>query len=372
MVKILHIITSLHRGGAESFLYRLLLESDRSRYVPIVVSLTKGGVFVDQIKALGIPVYTLNMGSPISLICAPIRLARLVKKLDPDLIHAWMYHAILISLIVIRNRPVIAAIHSALSDLYGAKRLTRRIIYWLSGMSSRTAKIVYCSKVSRQQHEVLGYNPAKSITIPNGYDCNLFRPNPEARSALRKSLDIPDGTFIIGHLGRYHPIKDHKTLLIAYSELVKEFPKLCLVMAGSGLEYSNMQLLKIIRDLGIHKYVYLLGSRNDAPQVLAMFDLFVNTSKSEAFPNVLAEAMACEVPCVATNVGDSSYILGNTGQTVVSKDPSALASAIKLYIEKDPEERAELGRLARHRIVQNFSIPKIVEAYQSLYDRVLD
>jgi glycosyltransferase involved in cell wall biosynthesis len=369
-MKILHLITGLSRGGAEHMLYKLLSSMDRKRFDPVVVSLISGGVYTDKITALGIPVHTLGMRAGISSLWALLRLRRLVKQIDPDVVHAWMYHAGLIALLVTGGRPVIVGIRSALSDIGREKFLTRQVITGLRRMSRRAARICYNSRVSRQQHEAAGYDSGHGLVIPNGFDCVLYRSATDVRVALRATLGLAPDAFVIGHLGRYHPVKDHQTLLAAFALLSRDHPKVHLVMAGAGVDPANAALSNEITALGLEGRVHLLGERDDVPELINIFDVLANSSRSEAFPNVLGEAMACAVPCVATDAGDSAFIIGDTGVVAPPNDPKTLAGALARMADMDLADRIVMGAWARTRVIKHFSLSKIARDYEEIYETV--
>lgn len=370
-MRVLHLSTSLAGGGAEATLFRLLSRTDRRRFDPVVVSLSAGGVYAEQIEALGIPVYSLGMSPGLPNPWAAVRLNRLVRRIEPDLIHAWMYHAALLGLAVVRSRPAIIAIHHALHDIKGEKFLTRQTIKYLARMSERAASVVYCANAARVQHEAIGYAPARGVVIPNGFDCDVFRPTRADRQSLRAELGLSEASFVVGHVGRYHKVKDHATLVDAFSRIARVNAQARLVMAGAGVDTGNAELVANIERLGLRDHVVLLGQRNDIPKLLNVFDVLVSSSRSEAFPNVLGEAMACGVPCVATDVGDSAHIVGHAGLVVPPRQPDAMAEAIERIMMRSQAERDELGRVARARIVEEFSLDRIVDRYARLHEQTV-
>lgn len=370
-MKILHLITGLSRGGAEHMLYKLLSGTDHNRFEPVVVSLVAGGAYAEKITALGVPVHSLGMRSGIPSPGALLRLRRLVRQLDPDVVHAWMYHAALIALLAAQDRPVVLGIRNALSDMGREKFLTRQVIAGLGHVSRRAARICYNSELSRQQHEAKGYDRARGLVILNGFDCSLLQPDLGARAAMRASLGLAPDAFVIGHLGRYHPVKDHHNLLAAFALLSGDHPKAHLVMAGSGVDPANAALVGKVTALGLDGRVHLLGERDDVPDLINVFDVLANASRSEAFPNVLGEAMACAVPCVATDVGDSTFIVGDTGIIVPPDNSEALGVALLQMADMGSVARGAMGLRARKRVIEDFSLDKIAKDYASLYEAVL-
>lgn len=371
-MRILHVITGLSRGGAEHSLYKLLAAGSRSGCAHAVISLMEGGPYAEKIEALGVPVFQVGMRRGLPGPAAYPRLRAYVRDSCPDLVHGWMYHGALAALLSGSGRPVIVGVRHSLHDLDHDRRMTRVIISLLARLSRRSARVLYCSQAARIQHEAVGYPASRGVVIPNGFDSETFRPDPHSRTTARLALGLDPGTFVLGHVGRFHAVKDHENLLRAFGTLVREQSGCRLVMIGTGVDERNQNLCGLIDALQLRGQVTLLGERDDVPEIMNAFDLLVNASRGEAFPNVLGEAMACGVPCVATDVGDSAEIIADTGSVVPARDPVALAEAVSAMVELEPEARAALGARARARIVKQFSMARFVERHEALYEAVLE
>jgi glycosyltransferase involved in cell wall biosynthesis len=370
--KILHLTTGLGMGGAEKMLYNLLSKTNRHQFEPIVLSLIDRGVWGDRISALDIPVHTLEMKSSKPTLAEIWRLFSVVHQLQPDLIQGWMYHGNLAAQITkishFKSVPIIWNIRHSIYSLTYEKATTAAVIKVLASLSSFSEKIIYNSHIGASQHKQLGYAAAKTKVIPNGFDTELFIPSMQSRNQLRAELGLPENTFLIGRISRYHPMKDFANFLQAAAFLLKEHPDVHFVLAGSEVNFENQDLSKIINDLKIVKHIHLLGERQDIPRLTAALDI-ASTSSSfgEAFPNVIGEAMSCGVTCAVTDVGDSAFIVGETGKVVPPKDHIALANAWKELINIGVEGRKPLGASARKRIVDNFSLESVVAQYEDLY-----
>jgi glycosyltransferase involved in cell wall biosynthesis len=260
--------------------------------------------------------------------------------------------------------------HCRLAD---EKLLTAATIWLGARLSSRPFRIVNNSLASARQHEaLLGFRRDRWSIIPNGFEVERFRPSAKAREEIRAELRLKSDSLLIGLIGRYHPMKDHSNFLSAAAILRHSVPGAQFVMAGAGIDPANHALFAQSRDLGLLDCTHLLGARTDIPRVTAALDIAGSSSYSEAFPNVIGEAMSCGVPCVVTDVGDSSWLAGDTGLSVPPRDPKALAEAWLSLIARGPEGRQALGAAARERIVERFSIGAIAAQYEALYDQALD
>jgi glycosyltransferase involved in cell wall biosynthesis len=206
--------------------------------------------------------------------------------------------------------------------------------------------------------------------ISNGVDTGRFFPSPEARQTLRAALGVPLDVPLVGAVGRLHPIKDYGTFFAAAQRLRKGLPQARFILAGEGLSGDEPQVARWVKEAGLTDYVYLLGQRDNVSDLYNALDVFVSSSNSEGFPNVIIEAMACGVPCVATDVGDSALIVADTGLIVAPENPQALADAVTQLLLLSPAERASLGSEARTRVCQRFTIECIGEQYAELYRKL--
>lgn len=369
--RLIFVITGLSTGGAQMMLYKLLTLIDRSRFDPVVISLMDKGKLGDRIESLNIPVYAINMQQR-SIIVSIKDLIFTVQQLKPDLLQGWMAHgnlaAQLAAIFLPQSVPVLWNIrHLALTKV-DAKARTLIIIKLLACLSSLPVKIIYNSKLGAIQHEKIGYCNRKTVIIPNGFDLQTFSPSLESRSDVRAELNLTIDAFIIGLFGRFDVMKDHANFLQAVKLLLSLYPQVHFLLVGAEIELTNKYLAQLIDSLNLFERVHLLGERQDIPRLTAALDIATSASFSEGFANVIGEAMACAVPCTVTDVGDSAWIVGDTGKVVNPKDPQALCNAWVELIEMGKEARANLGKKARQRIEENYALSAIVKQYEKLYE----
>jgi glycosyltransferase involved in cell wall biosynthesis len=372
MIRIAHIITTVSTGGAETMLCKLLAATDRGRFSPEVFSLAEVGATGMRItRDLGIPVFSLKPTPGRTSVSAAVRLLAQLRRSRPHIVQTWMYHANLMGGIAGRalGKPVIWNIRRG--SLAHLKRRTLWVSRACSAVSSvLPARIVCCSSDSLERHAAVGYARASMTVIPNGFDLLQFRPDPTLRQSLRGELGIGPETPLIGLVARFDPAKDHETFLRSAALIHAECPGARFLLCGKDIDSGNWQLSKWIETLGLMDGCFRLGVRDDVPRILAGLDVLVSSSACEGFPNVLGEAMACGVPCVATDVGDSGMVVGNTGRLAPPGDASALAVGCIDLIDMGAHGRAELGAAARLRIETHFSMAAVAAQYQDLYERV--
>ncbi len=374
--RILHVISGLHPGGAELTLKRLISEWSDLGFQHIVVSLTDIGSIGRSLISNGIPVTSLQMQRKLFALGGLFRLRKLVYSLQPALIQTWMYPSDLLGGLVARithRIPVVWNIRQTRLDRKHHKLLTY-LARWVCAKSSTIlpSRIVCNSKSAMQSHEEVGYGSDKMVLIPNGFDLTIFHPDQEARRELREELNVPENTPMIGMVARYDPLKDHQTFAQAAGILRRSRPEIRFLLAGQGVDWSNRCLLEWLEKQHIVENCILVGHRDDVARVHAAVDIATLSSLSEGMPNVIGEAMACGVPCVATDVGDTRELIGEAGRLVPPRDPEALAEAWLEILTLAPAERAAIGALGRDQIAQNYSIQTMISRYRDLYRELSD
>lgn len=370
-IHICFITTGLLTGGAEVMLYKLLARINREVFQVSVISLRDRGTLGKQIEALGIKVFSVNIHkNPLSF----YSLVGLIKRLSPDILQGWMYHGNLgaqaANFFLLRKLPVTWSIHNSLDSLNSERGLTKAIIKWNACLSKHASEILYVGKKIKTEHQLFGFDSSKGKVIPNGFDTDTFVPSISSRELVRHELGLPKGAFVIGLIGRYHSVKDHPNFLRAAEIVNNKYSNVYFLLAGRDVDDNNEELVQLVRELGIERKVKMLGERQDVPRLLAALDIACSSSYSEAFPLILGEAMSCGIPCVATEVGDSAWIIGDTGFLVPPRDAVALADAWEKVINLDSKARKALGEAARKRILENFSLNTVVQQYESLYEEL--
>ncbi len=373
--RVLHIITSLTTGGAERALYNLLHGGLAEHFNCHIISLSDEGTLGPLISDLGVSVTSLGMRSGRPSFAGLIKLRRLVREFQPTLIQGWMYHgnlAAMLACTLASERPVLAwNIRHSLYSLNFEKIMTRQVIRANRFFSASPDAILYNSRLSRKQHEAFGFVSLNGVFIPNGIDEQKFFFSSSSRKRVRSELGIPAEAQIVGHVARLHPMKDRPVFVRAAVDLAFRHPETYFLLIGRDVSLDNEMLEQLI-PAQVRDRFHLLGERSDVYELMRVMDVFcLSSAWGEGFPNVIGEAMATNVPCVATDVGDSAAIIGDTGFVVPSRDDEALASGIEMLLTMPMAERRALGEHARARIEENYSLGAIVEQYAALYERLM-
>lgn len=356
-------------------LLKLLQQLDRSRFSPTVISLMGLGDIGPSIQALSIPVHALGMSREVPNPLMVFRLTRLLRQLQPDVVHTWMPHADLLGGLAARlarcNRVIWGVRLSNLSKTLN-KPTTLWVIKVCASLSHYIpAGILFCSLRAKEVFAEVGYATSRLYVIPNGFELGRFLPDVAARTCLRAELGLASQSRLVGLIARYDPLKNHFGFIDAAARVHAQLPDVHFVLAGMGVDATNTELNAAIAARGLEAHTHLLGRRDDLPLLMASLDVLASSSHGEGFPNVLGEAMACSVPCVVTDVGDSAEIVGNTGRVVPAGDMAGLARELVLVLRMPPEAKAALGLRARERVVENYEIGLVTRLYERFYEQIM-
>lgn len=368
-MKVLHIVPGLETGGTEVFLANLLPALQARGIESTLCSLRQGGTLAARLIDAGVTVRSLSVGGYFSSALAWSRLRALTRDSRPDVIHGWLYHGNLAASSVRSTMPAAYLLWSIRHSLVGRrheKTATRVTIRFGARLSRHVDRVIYNAQESAHQHARAGFANDRAVVIPNGIDTNRFMPDSASRSRNRREHGFGDEDLLVGIVARYHPIKGHSLFVAAAAIAACSDPRLRFVMLGRGLD--NSQLGKLLAGSGIRDKARLLNESTDVSGILNMLDLYVSASWGEGFPNSVGEAMACGVPCIATDVGASRELVGDTGAIVVPGSPQSLAAAIIELTGRPAALRQELGAAARDRVARLFSWDRSVSAYAELYE----
>jgi glycosyltransferase involved in cell wall biosynthesis len=373
-VHIVHVINSFEFGGAESMLCNLVLRHDRRRFDPAVVALIDDLTVAGPLIDAGVPLTVIGMRRGVPDPRGVLKLARYLRRAKPDIVQTWMDHSNLIGGLAAKlaGVPVVWGVHHS-NHVRGLAKRSTLLTVWACGKLSHALpeRIVCCSEHSLRLYENEGFAVDRMSVIPNGFDTELFRPDAGARGDLRRELRIDEDVSLVGLIARFDPLKDHATFLKAAEVLSRKREDVHFVLCGAGVEWNNATLARAIHELRLVGRCHLLGPRRDMPRVQAALDMVVSSSVSEAFPLVLGEAMACGIPCVTTDVGDSALIVGLHGRVVPVRNADAIAAACEQVLSMPPEERGRLGLAGRQRICDRFGLDAVTRRYERLYQQVV-
>jgi glycosyltransferase involved in cell wall biosynthesis len=373
MLKIAFLIRDLNYGGAQKQLVTLVKGINQQCFDVTVLYFYSGGPLEKDLKDSGIKLICLEKRERWDVFSFFLRVIRHIKYIQPDILHGYLNESNLLTIFLKPFFPSIRIIWGvrecdATSNLYGwLGRLLSQLECILSPLADQ---IIVNSYAGKDHYLSYGFPADTMAVIPNGIDTECFKPDQESRAKLRTGWGIPENTILIGLVGRLDPRKDHPTFLRAAALLHQEIQDIRFICVGGTKnrtqELYQQELYRLTEELGISEKVIWTGARADMPAVNNALDMSISSSYSEGFPNVIGEAMACGVPCVVTDVGDSAWIVGDTNLIVSPKDPEALKHAIYSLIKNLSTNNYSKNNI-RQRIIDNFSVRQLVLKTEDIF-----
>ncbi len=370
-MRVLHVITALGVGGAEHMLLRLLGAPALAGVQQRVLSLLPGGALAQAMRETGAAVEELDFLGGVPVLGGAMGLLARTRRYRPDLVQGWLYHGNLGAWLAARSvghgTSLLWGVRQSLPSLVGENAFARVAIHLNRLLSGAPDRLLFNSQRSIDQHRAFGFDMRRAHHIPNGFDTVHLAPDAAARNRLRATWGVQEGEVVYGLLARDHPVKDHAGFFRAARQVLQARPLSRFVLAGTGVDAHNPVLAQQVAEAGLQGALHLLGERRDVPAVLSALDVYVSSSRAEAFSNSVGEAMSCGLPCVATAVGDSADIIGDTGLVVPPQSPEALAAAMVSLADLGELGRAAWGARARERIRSRFGMEAVAGRYAELY-----
>jgi glycosyltransferase involved in cell wall biosynthesis len=355
----------------------LVKDFDKQKFDLTVLHFYSGGPLEKEIKERDIPVISLEKRGRWDFLGFLWHLIRHLKQIKPDIVHTYMGESNILAILL---KPFFPS-----TRIIWGMRMSQaptEAIDWLgnllgkleSFLSRAVDLIIVNSHAGKEDCLSYGFPAEKMVVVSNGIDTERFQPDLEAGVKVRAEWGILETQIVIGLVGRIYPQKDHPNFLRAVALLCKDDENLRFVCVGTGPDKNYIQeMYQIAEELGISNRVIWTGARADMRAVHNALDIAVSASAfGEGFGNTIGEAMACGVPCVVTDVGDSAWIVGDTGVVVPPQNSEALAAGIKQFIELDTDKKTALQKKARRKIVECFSVDKLVSTTLSHCLRTLN
>ncbi len=370
---ILHIVGDLNVGGAERTMLNLLPLLNKGDYEHRILTLFEEGALADDFRKAGINVETLGFSKRFTAFLNPsnlIRLINTIKARKPRLIQTWMYHSNnLVNALhcFFKEIPVVNNIRHNDPNAGTLKTYASAVAGAMPAWMAPKA-VVCCSEVAKKNHIAIGYPKDKMAVIPNGFVVKGLSKE-EARKSCVEALAVPAENKLVIVAGRYCSEKDFPNFAAAACLILKNRSDVTFLLCGKGLEESNAELVKLLENNNAKDNCMLLGHRNNIETFMAAADLLVSASASEAFPNVIAEAMSVGTPCVGTDVGETRAIIGAAGLVVPAKNPQALADAV-LSMLSNAEAYNDFASRTKAHIAVNYSLEATAKRYSELWQRI--
>jgi glycosyltransferase involved in cell wall biosynthesis len=375
-IKVALFIRNFRVGGAERQAFELAKHIDKCKFEVTVISLRGGGELYGPFHSLpGVQIVTLESSFSFATLWV---LIRTLQRLRIQVLHSFLtatnVYALFVKLVLPRVK-VIIGLRDSITDFYMSySSLFWRTKMWL--LESCLDRLGYLGDLYLSNSEAgkLMYDAklhVKAMVVPNGIDTERFKPDPTAGERLREVAQAPANARLVGILGNCTAYKDYPTFIHATKILVGKVEHIHFVSIGEDCSPAGTELKRLIQQLGLQNVFHFLGTRLDVEQFLPGLDVLCSSSITEGFPNALAEAMACGVPCVATDVGDSRRVLGDTGILVPAGDPPALARGVDSLLSVGSAQLQVLRDAARLRILHNFDAAAMAMRHEHVYESLV-
>ncbi|HKZ81292.1 MAG TPA: glycosyltransferase [Pyrinomonadaceae bacterium] len=367
-VGITFLTRSLNSGGAETQLVALAKGLHGLGHSVRVVVFYADGPLERVLRAAGIPVKVLRKGGRWDILRFLFRLIKVIHHQKPAILHGYLVVPNILTIILKIISPgsrIVWGVRSSNIDL-SQYDWSARVLYRIECALARFSDLIIVNSNAGLNYALAnGFPKARMIVIPNGIDAQRFRPDSTARGKVREKWGVGDHTKAVGLVGRLDPMKDHATFIRAAASLIEDRKDVRFICVGDGPSTYQEELVRLCEELKASDFFIFAGAAGNMPAVYNALDLLVSSSYGEGFSNAIGEAMACNIPCVVTDVGDSRRIVGQNGHVVPAKNPEALKTAIQLLLDKTDSTRGNRGEKIRQRIVNNFSVPKMVVATET-------
>lgn len=371
MHRLVSIIVGMQIGGAETMLSRLSMEimSD-PLFEHEIITLTEIGIMGENLRQNGVKIHCVDFRKWYLFPYNLWKLVQLLKVIKPDLVQTWMVHADLVGGLAAFFAGIPKIVWGVRTTDYLVEsrktRLVRFICVFLSYFIP--SSIICAANRSLEECVRVGYKKQILTVIPNGFDFDDLRKSLGKGRLFRSELGLKNDDFVIGHIGRFNPAKDHANFINAAKLLVKDFTNVKFVLIGRNVTSDNSEISALVNDPNCMENIfYLLGERKDIPVCIDGMDLFVLSSRTEGFPNVLGEAMALEVPCVTTDAGDARILIGDEGKVVIPQNSEVLSRAMADLVKMPSVLREDYGKRLSNRVENEFSMSEIKRKYVQHY-----
>ncbi len=368
-MRVVFVASWLGRGGAERQIVELGKGLRDAGHDARVVVLYGGGALEPELRANAVPLIEINRRSRYDL-TGLIRLIRTLRSMQPDIVYSFLaIPNILTAVLKPMLRPARIVWGVRASEVHWAEfdMITRAAFALTRTLSRVPDLIIVNSNAGLEYHAARNYPRNKMVVVANGINQEVFRPHGERRQSKRREWNISDDVPLVGLVGRIDPMKDHETFLRAAALVTEKRPDTRFACVGSTASPRWHELKALTRELDLADHVTWTGEIPDMAAAYNALDVLCSSSSAEGFSNVIAEAMACGVPTVVTDVGDSALIVGKAGTVVPRRDPRALADGLVRTLEQIPEGRSELAAAARAQIVDNYNVSRLVAKTAELF-----
>lgn len=365
------LVRSLDTGGAQRQIVDLACGLRQRGHTTHVGTFYRRGPLLADLERCNVPVVDLRKKSRWDVTGFALRARNAIRELRPDIVYSFLGGANLFATLLHAWRPKTKLVWSVRASDMDLNQYdwTRRLSYRAECLFSGIPDLIIANSFAGRSHAVSkGFVGKRMQVVPNGVDIERFRPDSQLRQRQRRQWELEPENLAIGVLARFDPMKGHGTFLKAAAVVLRDLPQARFICIGDGARIQKFQ--RMAAELGIADRVSFPGRTDDPVAALNGLDIYCSSSDyGEGFSNAIAEAMACSLPCVVTDVGDSARIVGDTGFVVPRANPAEMAKAI---LSEAHRSSGTLGTAARQRIIENYAVARMVDRTVGLLESILD
>ena len=371
-IRLCFLIRSLHGGGSERQLAELVRHLDATKFDISVLTFYPGGLFWNQVaETPGVRLVCLNKSGRWDLVAFSARLVHFLRRLRPEIVHG--YGAVANELAWLGGRAsgarVVLGLRTSGLELERCDWTIRASLRVSARLSRHVDLVIANSQAGMEYYVQQGFCRRNLTVVPNGINTDRFRRRSEARCQLRRQWAVQNSEFLIGLVGRLDPQKGHATFLKAMASLADRHRRVRVACIGASLADVRDDLAESPAARSLGSRLRWEPARDDIEHVLPALDaLVLSSAYSEGFPNVVGEAMAAEVPCITTDVGDAAMLLNDPRRTVPPRNPQRLLDACERLLGQSEKERRRAAKNDRRRIVEHFSVARLAELTTALLE----
>ncbi len=371
-IKILHIITTLERGGAQKILFDVISRNKSKQYKHFVISLTEEKNLSKELEKHVVKIFHLNGKGILFFPILILKTLFLVKKIKPFYIQSWLYHADFIASVIgfiVNEIPIIWTIHHASYSLKYDSFHSKLIVNILSKFSKYIPKyIIYCSELSYVIHKKLGFKEKNPIVIHNGIDFQKFCQNKSLGISYRKNYSIKKNDFLIGIVGRYDPNKGIDCFLKAIKETKKTISQVKFIMCGTEMDNKNKELIEKLKSYNLMRDSILIGEQENMPAIYNMIDLLICSSLSESFGLVAIEALACRTNILGSDIPAFRKLI-KKGNLIQKNNYKLFAKKIIFYYRNHMQGIFIPGAEKMNLNFERYDIKNTIDSYYEVYKK---
>jgi len=367
-LRIAFLVSRLDRGGTERQLIVLARGLRERGHSVVVLVFYPGGALEGELCDAGVRVRVLHKRGRWDLARFLLDLRRVVREERPDVLNGYLDVPNALALAArgtVRGLKVVWGLRASKVDMRcyepSERRTTALVSLALRALAGFPDLLIANSRAGAEHAASMGAPRRRTVVIPNGIDILRLAPDRDAGRRLRRQWGVARGERLVGLVARLDPVKDHRTFLEAAARLAAERDDVRFVCVGDGDPAYGREMQELTRVLGVGDRLHWAGVQLDMRAVYNALDVACSSSTSEGFPNVVGEAMACGVPCVVTDVGDSGWLLGQPAFTVAPRDPVAMANRVRAVLDRDPVSLERLRTDVRQRVTANFSVTTLID-----------